>query len=139
MTAAGAVVVDTSAVVAIVRREVGADQLVESLATASRRLMPTPTYVELGIVLETKLGPAATGAGSRFVRDAEIELTDLNSSMAERALEGWRRFGKGRHKAALNFGDCFVYGLASELGLPVLCVGHDFALTDVVVMSPPTH
>ncbi len=132
----GHIVVDTSAAVAIVCGETGADELVGSLASATQRLMPTPTYVELGIVLETKLGPGATNAASRFVRDAEITLAELDPSTAERALEGWRKFGKGRHKAALNFGDCFAYGLASELGAPVLCVGSDFARTDVLVIRP---
>lgn len=127
---------DTSAAVAILTEEGGSAWLVETLAAARQRYMSAASYVELGIVMEARLDPAAAGAAGRFVRDADVEVVDVDPMVAERALEGWRRFGKGRHSAALNFGDCFTYGLAFELGLPVLCVGNDFASTDVAVLSP---
>lgn len=133
----GTVVVDTSTPVAILTGEAGADWLTNALGQATDRLMPTPTYVELGIVLENRFGSAGTGLAGRFVRDSEITLIDLDHAMAERALEGWRRYGRGRHPAALNLGDCYVYGLATELVAPVLCTGRDFAQTDVAVLSPP--
>lgn len=133
----GGVVVDTSAAIAILTREAGAEWLGRTLISAAERHMSMATYLELAIVLEARLGPLAAGAGQRFVRDALIDLVDLDASVAERALEGWRRFGKGRHRAALTFGDCFTYGLGVHRGEPILCVGDDFAATDAAVLQPP--
>ncbi|MBB5786537.1 PIN domain-containing protein [Jiangella mangrovi] len=133
---AQALVVDTSAVVAILTGENGADWLIDTLSATRHRYMASATYLELGIVLETRMGPVATGAAARFVRDSDIELVEVDPVIAERALEGWRLFGKGRHPAALNYGDCFTYGVAAELGIPVLCVGDDFARTHLEVLRP---
>ncbi|MGH8933461.1 MAG: type II toxin-antitoxin system VapC family toxin, partial [Egibacteraceae bacterium] len=63
-------------------------------------------------------------------------VVSVDRDQADRALEGWRRFGKGRHAAGLNFGDCFTYALAAVTGCPVLCVGDDFAATDLDVIRP---
>jgi ribonuclease VapC len=131
------IVVDTSAVVAVVSDEPGADWLAETLAQTTAAVMPAATYLELGIVLESRLGPSATGAAARVLRDAEIEIIDVTAMAAERALESWRRFGKGRHPAKLNFGDCIVYGVAAELDRPILCVGEGFVRTDIAVLRPP--
>lgn len=131
-------VVDTSAAVAILTGEFGAEWLMDTLAHAQRAAMAAATYLELGMVVESRLGPAGAGAAARFIRDAEIEIIDLSAQAAERALEGWRQFGEGRHAAKLNFGDCIVYGVAVELDAPVLCTGEDFALTNVPVLRPPT-
>ncbi|THV42610.1 type II toxin-antitoxin system VapC family toxin [Glycomyces buryatensis] len=136
MTAADYFVVDTSAVVAILSDEPGADWLADTLAQATAAVMPAATYLELGMVLESRFGPPGTGAAARFVRDAEIEIVDVTVSAAERALEGWRRFGKGRHRAKLDFGDCIVYGVAAELDRPILCVGEDFVHTNIAVLRP---
>jgi ribonuclease VapC len=135
MTAA--LVVDTSAALAILADEPGAHWLVTALATADHRLMSAGTVLELGIVLEARFGLAGTGAAIRFVQDSDIEVIDVTARLAERSLEGWRRFGKGRHAAALNFGDCFAYGLASDRNLPILCTGDDFRQTDVDALTPP--
>lgn len=132
-------VVDTSAVVAILSREPGGGWLADALGRAEQRLMAAPTYVELGMVVESRYGLAATGAAARFVRDAEIDVLPIAAQAAERALEAWRRFGKGRHAAKLNFGDCLVYGLAAERRLPILCIGEDFARTDIQVLRPPAN
>lgn len=130
-------VVDTSAAVAVLIDEPGADWLLNSLAESQRSVMPAATYLELAMVIESRYGQAATGLAARFVRDAEVEIVDVSAEAAERALEGWRRFGKGRHPAKLNFGDCLVYGVAMELDLPILCTGDDFARTTVTVLRPP--
>lgn len=130
-------VVDTSAAVAVLTGEQGGGWLGRTLAQAEPAVMPAASYVELGMVIESRLGPAGTGLAARFVRDAEVEVIDVTARMAERALEGWRRYGKGRHPAKLNFGDCIVYGTAVELDVPVLCVGDDFGRTDVTVLQPP--
>jgi ribonuclease VapC len=131
------IVVDTSAAVAILTGEADGDWLRHTLARTERAVMAAATYLELGIVLESRLGAAGVGLAARFVRDAEIEIIDVDAEAAERALEGWRRFGKGRHPAGLNFGDCIAYGVAAERDLPVLCVGEDFPRTDITVVRPP--
>jgi ribonuclease VapC len=136
MTNEAALVVDTSAAMAIVFDEPGADWLIGTLAGAQRRFMSAGTYLELGIVLESRYGPTGTGTADRFVADSEVEIVDVTAKIAQRSLEGWRRYGKGRHAAALNFGDCFAYGLASERDLPVLCTGEDFIQTDIRTLRP---
>jgi len=128
-------VVDTSAMVAILTGEPGGDWLAAQLAEADERLMSAPTALELGIVLEAR-SPSATGILRRTLRDAEITVMPFDDELAQRALDAWRRFGKGRHPAALNFGDCCSYALAEATGCPILCVGDDFSRTDLAVLRP---
>jgi ribonuclease VapC len=130
-------VVDTSAAAAVIFAEPGRDDLVTHLEQAGARLMSAGTRIELGIVTEGRLG-SATGSDVvvRFLRDAAITVVVVDGDAADRALSGWRRYGKGRHPAALNFGDCFTYALADRTGLPVLCTGDDFAATDLDVVRP---
>lgn len=127
------IVVDTSAVVAILVNESAVDDVIAALDVAEERLMSAATLVELGIVMEERLGPAGALAVDRFLRDGEVNVVAVDRRQADRALDGWRRFGKGRHEAALNLGDCFTYALASDRDLPVLCTGNDFRKTDLLV------
>jgi ribonuclease VapC len=129
-------VVDTSAAVAIVLGEPGSDELAVRLETALARLMPAAIRVELGIVIEARLWPAGQDVVDRFLRDAKIDIVPVDADLAARAMSGWRRYGKGRHPAGLNFGDCFTYALAERTGHPVLCTGDDFAATDIAVVRP---
>ncbi len=129
-------VVDASAVVAALTSEPGSVELIGWLEAASRRLMSAATRVEVGIVIESRLGTAGRDALDRFLRDTGVEVVEIDSDAAERAVAAWRRFGKGRHRAGLNYGDCFVYALADGAGLPVLCTGDDFAATDLEVFRP---
>jgi len=128
------IVVDTSAVVAILGNESAADAAIKEMGNAEDRLMSAATLVELGMVMEARLGSAGALAVDRFLRDGEVRVVAVDRQQADRALDGWRRFGKGRHSAALNLGDCFTYGLAAEQGLPVLCTGNDFSQTDLAVL-----
>ncbi|MGH3299264.1 MAG: type II toxin-antitoxin system VapC family toxin [Trebonia sp.] len=73
----------------------------------------------------------------RFLRDAKIDIVAVDEELAARAMSGWRRYGKGRHPAALKFGDCFTYALAEGTGYPVLCTGDDFAATGISVLRAP--
>lgn len=130
------VVIDTSAVVAVLTGETGAETLADALEAAGPRVIAAPSLVELGIVLEARYGAAGGALVERFVRDAAVEVRAFHRDHADRAMEGWRRFGKGRHPAALNLGDCYSYGLAAVTGYPVLCTGEDFAATDVAVIRP---
>ena len=132
----GTVAVDTSAVVAILLRERGADELGRALGRARRRVISAATLVELGIVVEARLGPAGRGIVDRFIRDAEIEIVAVDRATSDRAVDGWRRYGKGRHRASLNLGDCFSYALAVGEGCPIVCTGNDFAETDAAVIRP---
>jgi ribonuclease VapC len=129
-------VVDTSAAVAVIRGEPGADELAGYLEGALVRLMPAAIRVELGIVIEARLGPAGQDVIDRFLRDARIDVVSLDAEQAERAVSAWRRYGKGRHPAGLNYGDCFTYALAERTGHPILCTGDDFAATDIPVVRP---
>lgn len=129
-------VIDTSAIMAVMLREPGSTGLLERLATTSPRLMSAATRVELGIVAEARLGPAAADLVRRLLRDTRIEVVDVDEDAADRAGSAWRRYGVGRHPAALNFGDCFAYALADSTGFPLLCTGDDFAATDLDVLTP---
>ena len=131
------VVVDSSAATAILLSEPASQAVLATLEDADPRLMSAATLVELAIVVEARLGPSGGGIADRFVRDGGIEVVAFDRTQADRALEGWRRFGKGRHPAALNLGDCFTYGLAIATGHPVLCVGNDFGQTDAEVAELP--
>lgn len=116
--------------------EPGSGELTAHLEDAVVRMMPAAIRVELGIVIEARLWPAGQDVVDRFLRDAKIDIVPVDADLAARALSGWRRYGKGRHSAALNFGDCFTYALAERTGHPVLCTGGDFAATDVKVVRP---
>lgn len=121
---------------AVILGEPGSGELAGHLEDALGRLMPAAIRVELGIVIEARLGPAGQDVVDRFLRDAKIEIVPVDKDLADRAVSGWRRYGKGRHPAGLNFGDCFSYALAERTGHPVLCTGDDFAATDISVVRP---
>lgn len=128
------IVVDTSAVMAIVRAEPGADWLSRRMQASDRTLMSTGIALELGLVLESR---TKTVTALDALRSLQIELTSFDEAQFELGLRAWRKFGKGRHPASLNFGDCFTYALAKVTGYPILCVGNDFAKADLPILTPP--
>jgi ribonuclease VapC len=130
------VVVDTSAAVAIVAGESAGSWVAHTLDSTERRFMSSGSFVELAIVLTHKLGPVGPTAAEHLVRSLAIQVVDVDARQAGMASRGFVRFGKGRHPASLNFGDCFVYGLAADLRLPVVCLGDDFPQTDLDTISP---
>ena len=132
-----ALVVDTSAMVAILTGEPDRDWLAARLAAATEAVIAAPIALELGIVVEAR-APAAVGISRRALRDARISTVPFDDDLAERALDAWRRFGKGRHPAGLNFGDCCTYALAERTGYPILCVGDNFGRTDLPVLQGGT-
>ena len=129
-------VVDTSAAVAVIIGEPGSEELAVHLEDALSRLMSAAIRVELGVVIEARLWPAGQDVVDRFLRDAKVDIMPVDADLAARAMSGWRRYGKGRHPAGLDFGDCFTYALAERTGHPVLCTGEDFAATDIAVVRP---
>jgi len=126
------IVVDTSAIVAVLFGEPGGAELERHLL-GDRCVMSAATRVELGIVIEAKTGSAGTQLLEELLGRVEIEIVPVDVELAEEAIVSWRRFGKGRHQAGLNFGDTFSYALSRRLGQPLLFVGSDFSHTDVPV------
>ena len=124
-------IVDTSAIVAILFAEDDAERYDRAIAEAQRRRMSVVNFLEAAIVLEGRSGPAAGHELDAFLEESGIELAPVTTDHAEAAREAWRRFGKGNHPAGLNFGDCFAYALAAATGEPLLFKGRDFALTDI--------
>ena len=124
-------VVDTSALVAILLREPDADRFSEAIAAASTRLMSAVTRVELSFVVESRKRLTGPENIVQALRDARIEIAAVTPQQAELAIEAFRRFGRGRHRAALNIGDCFSYALAKSTGECLLFKGEDFLQTDV--------
>ena len=124
-------IVDTSAVLAILFHESDAECLARAIVTASSRRMSVATLVETTIVLESRSGAAAGYELDAFLQEAGIELEPVTVSHAQAARRAWRRFGKGNHPAALNFGDCFAYALAEATREPLLFKGRDFVRTGI--------
>ena len=125
------IVIDTSALVAILKTEPEATTLLKLLSQPQPKHLSTATLLETRIVLEKQLGQAGHNALDLLLSKADITTIALEEAHVHWALQGWRRYGKGRHPAALNLGDCFSYGLAMALEAPLLFKGEDFALTDV--------
>lgn len=126
-------VVDTSVIVAILLKEPDRGQFLRKLARARSRQLSAVGYLEAGMVLTTHFGSAAESALDDFLLQARIVTLPVSAVQAKVALDAFRRFGKGRHPAGLNFGDCFSYALAKECGEPLLFKGGDFGRTDVAV------
>lgn len=124
-------VIDTSAVLAVLQNEPERDTFIRFIVDAPIRRMSAATYVEAGIVLESRFGSAGTHQFILFVSRAEIQIAQLDLEQAEIALDAYRRFGKGRHAAGLNYGDCFSYALAAAKEEPLLYKGNDFMETDI--------
>jgi ribonuclease VapC len=134
-TGAPSVVVDTSAAVAALLGEDTAPAIRRALGGAEARSMSAPSVVELGMVLQGRIGDDAPRTLGRFLRDAEVEVVPFDERLAMLAIDGFRRYGKGRHAAALNLGDCFTYALAAARGEPVLCTGDDFRRTSLDIVD----
>lgn len=130
------VVIDSSAIVALVLAEPAADEITTHIEQAEHRVVSAATFVELSIVVEALRGLAGLTLVEDILRDSAIEIIEFDEDLARRAVKAWRRFGRGKHPARLNFGDCFTYALADETGYPVLCTGNDFAQTDLEVLPP---
>ena len=124
-------IVDTSAVVAILFRESDADRYEEAMAAAPRCRMSVASFAEAAMVIESRDGPARGESLDVLISETPIELAPVTVEQTYAARRAWRRFGKGNHPAGLNFGDCFAYALAETTGEPLLFKGGDFALTDV--------
>jgi ribonuclease VapC len=124
-------VVDTSAIVAVLRYESDAQRFSQALADAPQAWMSAVTRVELSLVIEGRNREAGRADLEDFLRRSQIGIIPVSLQQAEIAIEAFRQFGKGRHRAALNIGDCFSYALAKATDLPLLFKGNDFIHTDI--------
>jgi ribonuclease VapC len=124
-------ILDTSAMVAILYREPEAAAFVQLIHDAELCRISVATYVELSMVIESQLGPEGMRQAEAFFRRAGIVIEPVSVDHGELARQAFLDFGKGRHKAGLNYGDCFSYALAKATGEPLLFKGNDFNQTDI--------
>jgi ribonuclease VapC len=126
-------VIDTSAIVALIEAEAEAETLAAALVKDERRLVSAVTVLEAAIVLESRRPTTGRAALDRFISTLALEVVAFDAEQLVAAREGFRRYGRGRpSKARLNFGDCCAYALAKLHGEPLLFVGDDFVHTDIV-------
>jgi ribonuclease VapC len=124
-------IVDTSAVIAILYGEPETRDFVERIHAADVCRISVANHVELAMVVESQLGPDGARQAEAFLRRAAVVVEPVTLEQGEFARQAFLDFGKGRHRAGLNFGDCFAYALAKATGEPLLFKGDDFALTDI--------
>ncbi|MGE4043548.1 MAG: type II toxin-antitoxin system VapC family toxin [Acetobacteraceae bacterium] len=129
-------VVDTSAIVAVLLAEPDAEPIAKALGEAPARLISAVTRVELSFVIEGRKGEPGRQDLERLLGSGGFEVVSVTPHHADLAIEAFRRYGKGRHPAGLNIGDCFSYALAIATEHPLLFKGSDFAKTDVRVALP---
>jgi len=124
-------ILDTSALVAVLYREPEAAEFAQLIHDADTCRMSVATLVELTMVIESQLGSDGMRQAEAFLRRAGVTIEPVTLAHGELARQGFLDFGKGRHKAGLNFGDCFSYALAKATGEPLLFKGNDFRQTDI--------
>ncbi len=125
-------IVDTSAVVAVLAGEDDADVFASAIVDARSRTVSAATYLECGIVLDNRLDPASGRGFDQFLLEYEVAIASVSPELTMIARRAYRDYGRGSgHRAQLNFGDCFSYALATERGEPLLYKGDDFGHTDV--------
>jgi ribonuclease VapC len=124
-------VIDTSALLAVFLGEAERRRFLEAITQAETRRISAANALETGIVLEARRGEAAGREFDLFLHQANVDIVPVDAEQVEIARVAWRKYGKGRHPAALNFGDCFAYALAKISGEPLLAKGSDFAQTDI--------
>jgi ribonuclease VapC len=124
-------IVDTSVIIAILRGEADADTLTRALQEAPTRHISAATYVEAAIITDSNRNPVLSRRFDDLLRESEIGIEPVTLHQARIAREAYRDFGKGRHRAGLNFGDCFAYALAKAAREPLLFKGDDLRHTDV--------
>jgi ribonuclease VapC len=128
-------VIDTSALAAILFREPERQKFLEAIIADEKRLVSAATMLETGMVIEGRQGEAAGREFDLFAVRAGLQVVPIDAEQSEIARSAWRKYGKGRHAAGLNYGDCFSYALAKATGEPLLAKGKDFGSTDVALHS----
>jgi ribonuclease VapC len=126
-------ILDTSSVLAILFREPEHEEFLSKIGAAATVGIGAPTLAETSIVVAARLGPDGQRLLSLIVERASIVVVSFEAAHAHAALQAWHRFGRGRHPASLNFGDCLAYATARVADRPLLCKGEDFTKTDLAV------
>lgn len=129
-------IVDSSALLAILLREPGSEVLDEAIVAATAARISAPTFVEVSIVLESRTGAQGVLLWESMLRESRIAIEPFTEEHAFLARQAFSDYGKGRHPAGLNFGDFFSYALAKATGEPLLFKGDDFRKTDVLPTLP---
>lgn len=127
-------VIDTSALVAMLSDEPEAELFEAAVEADHVRLLSTVSFLETAIVIETRFGEPGGRELDLWLHRAGVDLVAVDADQADAARVAYRTYGKGRHRAGLNYGDCFSYALAKISGQPLLCKGGDFAHTDIRVV-----
>jgi ribonuclease VapC len=126
-------ILDTSAVIAVLLKEPGFELVFQKLAAAETIGIGAPTLAESGIVLRARLGIDPSGILGRFLQKFEIVTVPFGEDHWREAVEAYGIFGRGQHAASLNFGDCLTYAVAKLAGQPLLFIGRDFSKTDLEI------
>ncbi len=126
-------IIDTSALVAILDQEPEAERISRALASAPERILSAANLLEVGIVMQARRGDEGARDVDLLLAKLGVEIAPFTARQGEIARKAFRRYGRGRHAAKLNFGDCFAYALAKDASVPLLFKGDDFAQTDVLV------
>ena len=130
-------IIDTSAIIAILRAEDEASEMAHAIERARDRRISAANYLEAAVVIDGSRDPIASRRFDELVEAAELRIESVTGKQAQIAREAYRDFGKGSgHKAGLNFGDCFAYALAKATGEPLLYKGDDFTHTDISPALP---
>ncbi len=127
--------IESSAWVAILLLEPPQERLRAAIEQAPTRITSAATVFEVSMVLDSRLGRRAVVEFQEDLQEMEVTIVPVDAPQAWAALEAFRTYGKGRHPAGLNFGDCFSYALSKVTGQPLLFVGDDFARTDIAAVS----
>lgn len=130
-------VIDTSALLAILFKEPERDTFAKALSSAGVRLISTVSVLEAAVVVSTRKGPDGVLELDNFLDEGKCEVVAFTSAQLRLARQAYEAYGKGRHPAGLNLGDCCSYALAQHAAEPLLFKGNDFALTDVARVSWP--
>jgi len=124
-------ILDSSAIIAILCHEPGCQALLAKIGSARLVVIGAPTLAETQLALTVKLSRDASALVEQFLVEAQALVVPFGREHISEFFSAFLRFGKGRHPARLNMGDCFTYATAKVASMPVLCVGNDFALTDI--------
>jgi ribonuclease VapC len=127
-------IIDTSTLVGLLDQEAEAERLARAIAAAPERMLSAANLVETGIVMQVRRGDEAARDLDLLLAKLKIDIIPVSAKQADIARKAFQRFGRGRHPARLNFGDCFAYALAKDSSRPLLFVGKDFSQTDIAVV-----
>ena len=128
-------IIDTSALVSILDQEAEAERLVRAIAADSERMLSAANLVETGIVMQVRRGDEAARDLDLLLAKLKIDIIPVSGKQANLARKSFQHYGRGRHPAKLNFGDCFAYALAKDSSAPLLFKGSDFSQTDIMIAS----